>query len=81
MKDGESIRFSGEGDQKTGFEPGDMIVVLNEASHDTFHHHDDNDLLMEMSIDLVEALCGFRRTIDTLDQRVLLLTNLPGKFR
>ena len=57
MKDGESIRFSGEGDQKPGFESGDMIIVLDETSHNTFHHHDNDDLIMEMSIDLVEALC------------------------
>ena len=79
MKDGENIRFTGEGDQEPGLEPGDIIIVLDEKEHRTFRRHD-NDLIMEMDLELVEALCGFQKTIDTLDKRVLLLTNLPGKY-
>lgn len=78
MKDGENIRFSGEGDQEPGLEPGDIIIVLDEKEHRTFRRHD-NDLIMEMDLELVEALCGFHKSIDTLDKRVLLVHNLPGE--
>ena len=80
MKDGENIRFSGEGDQEPGLEPGDIVIVLDEKDHRTFRRHD-NDLIMEMDLELVEALCGFQKTIDTLDKRVLVLTNLPGTVK
>ena len=77
MKDGENIRFTGEGDQEPGLEPGDIIIVLDEKEHSRFRRHD-NDLIMEMDLQLVEALCGFHKTIETLDKRMLVLTNLPG---
>ena len=34
---------------------------------------------MRMEIELVEALCGFQRVIQTLDQRDLVVTSLPGE--
>ena len=79
MKDGENIRFSGEGDQEPGLEPGDIIIVLDEKEHPRFRRHD-NDLIMDMELPLVEALCGFHKTIETLDKRVLVLNNLPGRI-
>lgn len=78
MKDGENIRFSGEGDQEPGLEPGDIIIVLDEKEHPRFRRHG-NDLIMDMELELVEALCGFKRTIDTLDKRVLIVSTLPGE--
>ena len=36
MKDEEQIRFSGEGDQEPGLEPGDVVIVLDEKPHSTF---------------------------------------------
>lgn len=39
MKDGQHIRFSGEGDQEPGLEPGDIIIVLEEREHETFERH------------------------------------------
>lgn len=79
MKDGENIRFTGEGDQEPGLEPGDIIIVLDEKEHKTFRRNG-TDLIMEMEVQLVEALCGFQKTIETLDSRTLVITNLPGKF-
>lgn len=37
------------------------------------------DLLMSMELQLVEALCGFKRPVQTLDSRTLLITSHPGK--
>ena len=78
MKDGENIRFTGDGDQEPGIEAGDIIIVLDEKEHDRFQRQD-LDLITEMEIELVEALCGFQKTIQTLDDRTLVITSLPGK--
>ena len=79
MKDGQEIRFTGEGDQEPGLEPGDIVIVLDEKEHGTFKRHG-TDLVMNTEIDLVEALCGFQKTIKTLDDRVLVITSYPGKY-
>ena len=77
MKDGENIRFTGEGDQEPGVEPGDIVIVLDEKPHDVFKRRD-LDLVMTLELDLVEALCGFQRTITTLDKRTLVISTIPG---
>lgn len=78
MKDEQQIRFSGEGDQEPGLEPGDIIIVLDEKPHDTFTRKGSN-LLIKMQIELVEALCGFQRPVQTLDKRTLIVTAIPGE--
>lgn len=78
MTDDQRITFSGEGDQEPGLEPGDIIIVLDEREHSTFKR-DGDDLIMQMEIELVEALCGFQKAITTLDNRSLLLTCIPGE--
>jgi len=79
MKDGQQIRFTAEGDQEPGVEPGDIIVVLDEQKHPVFKRRG-NDLFIDFELDLVDALCGFQKTIKTLDERTLLVTSLPGMF-
>jgi len=78
MKDGQQIRFAGEGDQEPGLEPGDIVIVLDEKEHGTFRRNG-VDLILKMEIELVEALCGCQKTIETLDKRSLVLTVLPGE--
>ena len=34
---------------------------------------------MRMNIELVESLCGFQKTIKTLDDRSLVITAIPGE--
>ncbi|XP_048829299.1 dnaJ homolog subfamily A member 4 [Brienomyrus brachyistius] len=77
MKDGQKITFYGEGDQEPGLEPGDVIIVLDQNEHPVFQRQHDN-IIMKMEIKLVEALCGFKRTITTLDNRVLMISSPPG---
>ncbi len=77
MKDGHKITFHGEGDQEPGLEPGDVIIVLDMKKHAVFQRQDDN-LLMKMKIKLAEALCGFKKAIRTLDNRLLLVSSPPG---
>lgn len=77
MKDGQKITFHGEGDQEPGLEPGDVIVVLDQKEHLVFQRQEDN-LVMKMDIKLVEALCGFKKPILTLDNRTLIISTQPG---
>lgn len=77
MKDGQKITFYGEGDQEPGIEPGDVVFVLEEQDHGKFKRKG-SDLLIDMEIDLVESLCGFKRVITTLDKRNLLIVSHTG---
>uniref|UniRef100_A0A8C9SZL4 DnaJ heat shock protein family (Hsp40) member A1 n=1 Tax=Scleropages formosus TaxID=113540 RepID=A0A8C9SZL4_SCLFO len=77
MKDGQKIVFHGEGDQEPGLEPGDIIIVLDQKAHPVFTRQGEN-LFMTMDLQLVEALCGFQRPIQTMDNRTLLITSHPG---
>lgn len=79
MKDGQKITFNGEGDQEPGLEPGDVIIVLDQKDHPVFQRQN-NDLTTKMNIKLVEALCGFRKTIQTLDNRTLVISTQPGTY-
>ncbi|XP_029289939.1 dnaJ homolog subfamily A member 4 [Cottoperca gobio] len=78
MKDGQKLTFTGEGDQEPGLEPGDVIIVLDQKEHPVFQRKDDN-LTMKMNIKLAEALCGLKKTIQTLDDRILVISSLPGE--
>ena len=53
--------------QEPGLEPGDIIIVLDEK-------------VMKMDINITEALCGFKKTVATLDNRTLVIQTIPGKF-
>ena len=77
MKDGQQIRFSGEGDQSPGLEAGDVVIVLDEKEHNVFSRRG-IDLSMTLELSLTEALCGFQRHIQTLDNRTLGIMSLPG---
>lgn len=78
MQDGERIVLHGEGDQEPGVQPGDIIIVIDEKPHPVFKRHQ-TDLVMQMDLELVEALCGFQKSIDTLDNRTLIVTSYPGE--
>ena len=77
MEDGQRITFSSEGDQEPGLEPGDIIIVLDEKEHPRFKRNG-IDLIMKFNIGLSEALTGFKKTIQTLDNRTLVIQTIPG---
>jgi len=80
MEDGQRITFAGEGDMEPGLdEPGDIIVVLDEKPHETFKRLRSEHLVTNMNLTLTEALCGFQKTITTLDNRTLVVTAIPGE--
>jgi len=78
MRHGQKVVFSGESDEAPGMEPGDVIFVLVEKKHDLFKRQG-NDLFMEVSIPLIEALGGFQLHIKHLDDRVLLVKSEKGE--
>ncbi|KAI9303045.1 hypothetical protein BJ944DRAFT_184018 [Cunninghamella echinulata] len=78
MKDGTQIKFNGEGDQAPNVIPGDIIIVLDEKPHTTFQR-DGDDLIHEVKIDLLTALAGGQFAIPHLDDRILLVSVLPGE--
>ncbi|KAK5965670.1 DNaJ domain (Prokaryotic heat shock protein) [Trichostrongylus colubriformis] len=78
MKDGDKILFEGRGDEDHDVPPGDIVIILDEKDHNTFFRKGDN-LIMNLEIELVEAMCGFSRVIKTLDDRTLYFNVLPGE--
>ena len=79
MEDGQKITFGGEGDQEPGMEPGDIIIVLDEKEHSVFKRSG-IDLIMQQNINITEALCGFKKTVPTLDDRTLVIQTVPGEL-
>jgi len=78
MRDGQKITFSGEGDQEPGIPPGDVVIVLDEQEHPVFTRKSQH-LIVRMELELVEALCGCAKSIETLDKRHLVFHLLPGE--
>lgn len=79
MVDGQKITFTGEADDEPGKETGDVIMVIDEVPHETFKRKN-LDLIMELQIELSEALCGFKRAVEHLDGRKIVITSEPGKI-
>lgn len=58
-------------------EPGDVVIVLQQKPHETFVRDGDN-LRMEHTVTLTEALCGFSFVVKHLDGRDLIVTHPVG---
>merc|ERR1712156_458505 len=79
MEDGQKIPFMGEGDQEPEMEPGDIIIILDEKEHPVFKRNG-VDLILQQTINITEALCGFKKLVKTLDDRQLLIQTVPGEI-
>lgn len=79
MSDGQKIVFGGEADQDPSYEPGDIVVILEQKEQGLFKRSNVINLVYELKITLSESLCGFQKTIKTLDNRTLLISSLPGE--
>ena len=79
MLDNQKICYSGEADQDPSYEPGDIVVILEQKDHETFKRAKATDLMLNLKINLTEALCGFHKTITTLDNRTLVISVFPGE--
>lgn len=76
MRDNQRITFAGESDQAPDMEPGDVIFVIRTKEHDKFKRSGD-DLIMQKSITLVEALTGFEFTFEHLDKTKVTVKSAP----
>ncbi|KAK8795703.1 hypothetical protein WA158_000359 [Blastocystis sp. Blastoise] len=70
MANGQQLTFENEGNQHPDLDPGNVIVVLQQLNHRIFTRDGDN-LKMNMSITLKEALLGWRKTFNHLDGRIV----------
>ena len=57
---------------------GDIVFVLQQKEHPKFKRKGD-DLFVEHSLSLTEALCGFQFILTHLDGRQLLIKSNPGE--
>ena len=68
--DGHKISFSEKADEIPDGEAGDVVFVLQEQPHADYKRKGD-DLFIERTIGLSEALCGFNMEMPSLDGRTL----------
>ncbi|KAJ2743535.1 Molecular chaperone (DnaJ super) [Coemansia sp. BCRC 34301] len=81
-KAGTKIRFQKEGDD-VGRGPKDIVFVLEEKPHALFKR-DGDDLKIEMTLTLEEALCGFKKPIQLLSGKTIQVSSTsvvkPGQI-
>jgi DnaJ-class molecular chaperone len=66
MASGTRIVYYREGDQHPSRIPADVVIVIRDKPHLTFKR-DGSDVRHVVKIDLHEALCGFAKTLPTID--------------
>jgi DnaJ-class molecular chaperone len=71
-KDGTKVTYPGDGDQLPGRPPQDLIFVIKEQKHPLFIREKD-DLIIDHTITLSEALCGFTIKQTGIDGREISL--------
>ncbi|KAI5461473.1 psi protein [Mariannaea sp. PMI_226] len=71
LKKGSKIKFNGVGDQVEGGRQ-DLHFIVEEKEHILFKR-EDNDIVHTVTLDLKEALTGWKRTVTTIDGRQLNL--------
>ncbi|KAI1327970.1 hypothetical protein F5Y16DRAFT_398842 [Xylariaceae sp. FL0255] len=69
LKKGSKIKFKGVGDQEEGGKQ-DLHFIVEEKPHPLFVREGD-DLIHKVDLDLKEALCGWKRTVMTIDGKQL----------
>ncbi|XP_062174172.1 chaperone protein dnaJ A6-like [Alnus glutinosa] len=79
MQHGEKIVFEGQADQAPDTIAGDIVFILQLKEHPKFKRKFD-DLYVEHSLNLTEALCGFQFALTHLDGRQLLIKSNPGEI-
>ena len=69
-KAGTKLTYHGKGDKLQGRPPQDIQIVIKEKPHKRFRREGDN-LHMDLQVDLVDALCGFERAIQSIDGQAM----------
>lgn len=78
MQNGQRITFEGEADEAPDTVTGDIVFVVQQKEHPKFKRKGD-DLFVEHTLLLTEALCGFQFILTHLDGRQLLIKSGPGE--
>jgi len=73
IRSGEAITFEDVADEKPGYKAGDLNFLVVEKDHPVYHREADN-LYMNKSIPLVDALTGFTVTLTQLDGEEYIIT-------
>ncbi|XP_073129405.1 uncharacterized protein [Henckelia pumila] len=71
-KKGTKITFPDKGNEQPNQLPADLVFVIDEKPHEVFRR-DGNDLVMNYSVTLAEAIGGLTVEAKTLDNRALLI--------
>jgi DnaJ-class molecular chaperone len=71
-KDGTKITYPGDGDQQSGLPPQDLVFIIRELQHQVFVREKD-DLILNKTITLAQALTGFAIQQQGIDGRPLQL--------
>ena len=77
VPDGEKIIITGKGNEHPEYRTGDLIVVTQIEEHNVFKRVK-NDLILEKSISLIEALAGFEFNIQHLNGQEVTIKTGPG---
>jgi len=78
MRHNQKIVFRGMADESPNTEAGDIYFVVNEQEH-RFFKRKGADLLMNKTVSLNEALCGFEWEVNHLDDRKIIVKSQPGE--
>ncbi|KAL5571821.1 hypothetical protein UlMin_021418 [Ulmus minor] len=79
MQHGQKITFEGQADEAPDTITGDIVFILQLKEHPKFKRKYD-DLYVEHTISLTEALCGFQFALTHLDGRQLLIKSNSGEI-
>lgn len=72
VRDGEILKMTGKGEASlTGSAPGDLYIKIRVLSHEIFQRQGD-DIVMQLSIPLTEAILGTTKEVETLDGNIRL---------
>jgi DnaJ-related protein SCJ1 len=80
MKDGDEIVFEREAEQIPDMIPGDVIFTVKQHPHKTFKRVGDN-LYVDLSISLEEALLGFSKRISHLDGHLVEIRSAENEVQ
>lgn len=73
-KAGTKLNYTGEGDEYAPGRRQDIQLIIEEKAHPVFRREGD-DLHATVNLTLEEALCGFSKTITSLDGKELKVSN------
>lgn len=69
-KEGTKITFKNEGDKIPGRTPADIVFIVKDKPHEFFRRDSENNLIYNVKISLIDALCGAKIDVRFLDGTV-----------